>query len=162
MAIPPEFLNNDYIANFKMAQLVTGFKSAPVLKFLLSKRVKKGGKLMGAPKIEGYSFGEIIIDGVKYKSDVVISPAGVFPNWWRLEGLKLQMEDLKEYLSKAVVDVLIVGTGASGLMKVSGEVEKEMKVRGIELIALPTGEACKLYNELRDRKRVMGVFHLTC
>ncbi|MCD6363351.1 MAG: Mth938-like domain-containing protein [Synergistetes bacterium] len=117
---------------------------------------------MGAPKIDSYSFGEIIIDGVKYKSDVVVSPVGVFPNWWRLEGHKLQLEDLKDYLSKVVIDVLIAGTGASGLMKVSDEVRREMRARGIELIALPTDDACKLYNELREHKRVMGVFHLTC
>ncbi len=117
---------------------------------------------MGPPKIDKYSFGEIVIDGIRYESDVVILPEGVFSDWWRLEGHKLHLEDIREYLSKAVIDVLVVGTGASGIMKVMDEVMLEMRARGIEVIALPTGEACKVYNDLSTKKRVMGVFHLTC
>lgn len=117
---------------------------------------------MEPPRIDKYSFGEIVVDGISYNRDLVILPSGVFSNWWRLEGHKLHMEDIEDYLSKAVIDVLVIGTGINGVMKVTEEVLVEMKARGIEVVALRTPEACNLYNELRNRKRVMGVFHLTC
>ncbi|MCS7233663.1 MAG: MTH938/NDUFAF3 family protein [Synergistetes bacterium] len=117
---------------------------------------------MTPPKIEKYKFGTIVIDGIEYKSDVVVTPEGVFSDWWRIEGHKLHFEDIEEFLSKSVIDVLIVGTGASGIMKVTEDLLKELKARGIEVIALPSQEACEIYNKLKDRKRVMGVFHLTC
>lgn len=117
---------------------------------------------MAPPKIESYRFGAINIDGVEYKSDVVVTPEGVFPNWWRIEGHKLHFEDIEQFLSKSVIDILVVGTGASGVMKVTEELLRELKARGIEVIALPSGEACEVYNRLKDQKRVMGVFHLTC
>lgn len=115
-----------------------------------------------APKIDKYVFGEIVIDGVTYSSDLVITPEGVFPNWWRIEGHRLHFEDVEEYLSKVVIDVLVIGTGSSGLMKVGEEVLRELKARGIEVIVLPSKDACEAYNKLKDHKRVMGVFHLTC
>ncbi|MBC7238598.1 MAG: hypothetical protein H5T71_00675, partial [Chloroflexi bacterium] len=71
-------------------------------------------------------------------------------------------EDIREYLSKTVVDMVVVGTGANGLMKVTEEVLKELKARGIEIVVLPSHKACEVYNKLKDEKRVMGVFHLTC
>ena len=33
-----------------------------------------------APRVEAYSFGEIIIDGKRYTSDVIIRPDGVLEN----------------------------------------------------------------------------------
>lgn len=117
---------------------------------------------MVPPKIESYRFGAITIDGIEYKSDVVVTPEGVFSDWWRIEGHKLYFEDIERFLSKSIIDVLVIGTGASGVMKVTEELLKELKARGIEVIVLPSGEACGVYNKLKDKKRVMGVFHLTC
>jgi len=36
--------------------------------------------------IESYKFGEILIDGVTYTSDVIIYPDSVDFKWWRKEG----------------------------------------------------------------------------
>jgi len=44
--------------------------------------------------------------------------------------------------------VLVIGTGASGLMKVLPEVELSPEVQGIKLVARPTSEACSIYNQL--------------
>ena len=35
------------------------------------------------PQIESYSFGEVVIDGKRYRSDVIVFPDRVKPNWWR-------------------------------------------------------------------------------
>jgi hypothetical protein len=43
------------------------------------------------------------------------------------------------------------------------EVNGALKERGIKLIAQPTGEAYKTFNELlKAGKAVVGAFHLTC
>jgi hypothetical protein len=56
---------------------------------------------------------------------------------------------------------LVVGTGAEGLLPVMREVLEEAARLGIEVIALPTEEACRL---LRDEpaERVNAILHVTC
>lgn len=58
--------------------------------------------------------------------------------------------------------MVIIGTGFSGMLKVTKEVEALLSSRGIELFALPTKEAVELYNELARKKRVAVLLHLTC
>jgi len=71
------------------------------------------------------------------------------------------MEDLKEVLRERP-DVLIVGTGYSGLMRVPNEVSDYVKTMEIELIAQSTKEACKTFNRLVQSRRVVAALHLTC
>ncbi len=71
------------------------------------------------------------------------------------------MEDLKEVFQERP-EVLIVGTGYSGLMRVPNEVSDYVKTIGIELIVQSTKEACKTFNRLVQSKRVVAALHLTC
>lgn len=114
--------------------------------------------------ITSYEFGAMVVDGKRYTSDLIIFPERVFSGWWRREGHEICVEDLKEILSQTPPpEVLVVGTGYSGLVKILPEVEKVLKEHGIKLIAQPTREACKTFNELlKTGKRVVGAFHLTC
>ncbi|MGD8628620.1 MAG: MTH938/NDUFAF3 family protein, partial [bacterium] len=72
-------------------------------------------------KIEAYRFGSISIDGTAYESDLKIIEGRVVPGWWRKEGHNLLLVDIEDIL-EAGPEVLIVGQGDPGLMKVSGEV----------------------------------------
>ena len=114
--------------------------------------------------IEAYDFGVMVIDGKRYTSDLIVFPEKVLSGWWRREGHELCVEDLKGVFSHSPLpEVLVVGTGYSGLVKVLPEVEKALKERGIKLIVQPTREAYKTFNEfLRAGKLVAGAFHLTC
>jgi hypothetical protein len=114
--------------------------------------------------IDSYEFGRIVIKGKRYRSDVIIFPERVLDGWWRREGHRLYVEDLKEVLNaEPQPEVLIVGTGYSGLMKVSDEVEVLLRSRGINLIAQPTKQACQTFNELlKTGRKVVSAFHLTC
>jgi len=47
------------------------------------------------PNIDYYDFGVIIVDGRKYSRDLIITPKRIISNWWRVEGHKLCLEDLK-------------------------------------------------------------------
>ena len=42
------------------------------------------------------------------------------------------------------------------------EIKKTLESRGIEVIALPTKQAWKTYNALRETRNTVGAFHLTC
>ncbi len=112
-------------------------------------------------KIDSYHFGQIIISGKKYTSDVIIFPDRVQGDWWRDEGHELNLKDITGIMSENP-EILLVGTGASGLMRVLPEVEQEAEARIIQLIVQPTGEACDIYNQLSRVQRVVAALHLTC
>ena len=111
--------------------------------------------------IDSYSFGEITISGKRYTSDVIIFEDTIKDDWWRREGHSLDPADLSEVIS-AKPEVLVVGTGNSGLMKIPPETADFIKSKGIELIAQPTTDACQTYNKLSKSKKVIACLHLTC
>ncbi len=112
--------------------------------------------------IDFYDFGKIKINGKDYQEDVIIYPDKVFSPWWRKEGHFLEIDDLPEDVLEAKVDTIIIGTGYSGLMKVSSEVKNYFKNKKIEVIIEPTKSAWKTYNQLSKTKKVIALFHLTC
>lgn len=111
--------------------------------------------------IEFYDFGKIIIDGEEYSNDVIIYPDRVEASWWRKVGHELCLEDIKDVF-KEKPDVLVVGTGYSGLMRVLPEVEEALREKGIELKVECTKRACEVYNELSKSQKVIAALHLTC
>ncbi len=116
---------------------------------------------MVTPKIDSYQFGKIVIDGHTYHKDVMITPDGVVPNWWRREGHSLCLEDLQNLLLSPPQE-LVIGQGAYGRMAVPLQVRRELEARGIHVRTLPTGEAWRIFNELRDQGNVAAALHLTC
>jgi hypothetical protein len=59
-------------------------------------------------------------------------------------------------------EVLVVGTGAHGLMNVPPETRQATQEAGVELRIAQTDKAWRLYNDLREKRRTAGAFHLTC
>ena len=112
--------------------------------------------------IESYDFGRIVVDRKEYTTDLIIFPNRVKAGWWRKQGHRLDIEDIEEVVEERP-QVLIVGTGYSGLMKVPAETKRYLEEQGIELIIQPTKQACETYNELiQSGKRAVAAFHLTC
>lgn len=111
--------------------------------------------------INSYSFGEVTVSGKRYTSDVIIFEDTIKDDWWRKEGHSLDPDDLNEAIA-AVPEVLVVGTGNSGLMDVPPETADFIKSKGIELIVQPTAQACQTYNKLSKSKKVIACLHLTC
>lgn len=112
-------------------------------------------------RIESYKFGEIIIEGRKYKSDLIVFPDRIFDSWWRKTGHSLSKEDIEEVLSLKP-EVFIVGTGYYGLMKVPEELKRIIRDCGIELIIEKTKKAVEFYNKISPIKNTVAAFHLTC
>jgi len=112
--------------------------------------------------IEKYSFGSIIVNGKKYTRDLIIFPNKIRENWWRKEGHKLHLEDLKEVLEYKP-EILVIGTGAYGIMRVPDDVIKKLTEAGIRVIVKKTKEACEAFNTLiKEGKNVVAALHLTC
>ena len=111
--------------------------------------------------IDSYDFGRIVINGKRYNSDLIVFPDNVRDDWWRKEGHRLHVEDLKDVL-EAKPEVLVVGTGYSGLMTVPPETRNYVESEGIELIAQKTAVACKTFNRLVKSRKVVAALHLTC
>ncbi|MBA7533279.1 hypothetical protein ES705_25514 [subsurface metagenome] len=111
--------------------------------------------------IDSYQFGLIVVNGKKYTSDVIIFPDSVTDNWWRRTGHQLCLDDIVEVLAENP-QVLVVGIGASGLMKVLPEVRQLVEAQGIELIVEATDKACHTYNQFCHSRRAVAALHLTC
>ena len=111
--------------------------------------------------IQSYDFGRIVINNKEYTSDLIFSEKKICDSWWRKEGHQLCYEDLKEAI-KLKPTILIIGTGAYGLMKVAPELVKYLEEKNIQVIIKKTKEACNEYNKLYRLENVVAAFHLTC
>jgi len=112
-------------------------------------------------KIQHYSFGKITIDGKTYTSDVIIFPGRVNSSWWRKEGHFLQMDDLREVMAEKP-EVIVIGTGYSGVMKVLDEIISSLKSLKIDMHVAKTTDAVVLFNELAGKRKTVACLHLTC
>ena len=110
--------------------------------------------------IEDYSFGRIVINGKVYTSDIIITGDTVH-TWWRKQGHVLNPEDLTAIMDEPP-HTLVVGTGASGLMKIPERTVKFLESHSITLVAEKTEKAVKTFNALTGTGTKAAAFHLTC
>lgn len=109
-----------------------------------------------------YEFGLIVIDGKEYRADVIVLPSGVQSGWWRREGHSLVPEDLGAVVG-AAPEILVVGTGAYGVMTVPALTKSFLENKNIKMEAYPTRRAVARYNELAAAGvKVAAALHLTC
>lgn len=111
-------------------------------------------------QIDSYRFGEIVVGGKKYTDDLIILPERVL-SWWRKRGHAVEAADLKEVV-EAKPEILVIGTGAYGAVRVPPEVSEFLSLKGITLIALPSPQACEKYNQLCPKHHLAAAIHLTC
>jgi hypothetical protein len=112
-------------------------------------------------QIDDYRFGQITVGGKTYHKDVIILPDRLINGWWRERGHYLIVRDL-DVINFEELEILIVGLGAYNRMQVSEEVCSYLNGIGIQLIALPSREACDQFNELNGHHKVAAAIHLTC
>lgn len=112
--------------------------------------------------INSYRFGNITVKDAKYNADLIIFPDHVEDKWWRLKGHELHVSDLKSVFDYEP-EVLVVGKGAYGLMKITEEAVKLLDEKDIRVVARKTKEACEEFNFLlKEGKKVVAALHLTC
>ena len=111
--------------------------------------------------IDSYEFGRIVVDGRAFSQDIILLPDGMQDSWWRLESHRLQIPDVAAALA-AKPEVLIVGKGQPGKMQVDAALAQYLTENRIELIEVPTAQACTTFNALAGKRRVAAALHLTC
>ncbi len=114
-------------------------------------------------EINSYSFGRMTINNVVVSSDLMILPNGkIIDNWRRNQGHLLKFNDIKS-LIKSKPEILVVGTGASGMMRVAQDLLQALEKNGIMPDISPCSQAIKKFNtHAAGGKRVAACFHLTC
>ncbi|MFO8108920.1 MAG: MTH938/NDUFAF3 family protein [Thermoplasmata archaeon] len=114
---------------------------------------------MSSGWIESHSFGKIVIDGVTYRKDIILLGKKAKSDWRRKMGHFLKPEDLGIVLEYQP-ELLIIGTGSSGRMKVPENVKDRFD---FDVEVYETKKACKRYNQaLKEGLKIAGAFHLTC
>ena len=119
--------------------------------------------------IEEYKFGSITISGKTYTEDVEVRWTDEVLKWWRKESHVIDIGDLKKAVEQNP-DTIVIGTGESGLAKITERAKNFIKEKGIELIIDLTEKAVKTFNIIQGesirkegkQKKVIGLFHLTC
>ena len=98
--------------------------------------------------IDSYSFGSIQIDGRDYSGDVILLGGDVRGAWWREAGGHVYaVEDFGELLA-AAPEVVVLGTGYFGRVKVLEETLTEFADAGSEVLVERTGGAVETFNRL--------------
>ncbi len=111
-------------------------------------------------RVDGTSFGSITVDGKRYSHDVWIFADGSIRRRERDHEFTLDELDL---LLDGRPELVIVGTGQSGCVRIDEDAAREAGRRGIKIINDVTPEALKRYNEaVKTKRKVVGVFHVTC
>jgi hypothetical protein len=110
------------------------------------------------------SFGEIEIDEQRFTHDVVVEGGQVRKRRKGPSKVHRARYGHTPLSAKEAIpwssDRLVIGTGASGQLPVMAEVYAEAERRGVEILAMPTREACEL---LRDGEpSTAAILHVTC
>ncbi len=118
------------------------------------------------PKINSFSFGLIVVDGKKYRKDLVFLPDGAVRQraggFWMFGDHNIKKEEIEE-LARAGAELVIVGIGTNSKAKVSEEIQNYARELNLKLFVLPTREAVEKLNELAHQgKKVGAIIHITC
>ena len=115
------------------------------------------------PEIQSHQFGRMTISGRSFTSDLIILPTGkILDQWFRQSGHYLIYDDLKT-LIQTRPDIIVIGTGVSGRMKIDPDLLSVLKERNIDVICHETKEAVNVYNNKIQTDTNLGAgFHLTC
>jgi len=114
--------------------------------------------------VEKFSFGSIQIDGMIYEYDLIIDRGEVRK---RKKKASKRYRDAYGHTPVSVEESipwqcrrLVVGTGAEGRLPVMPEVQKDARLRKVELVVLPTEDAIAILN--RGDPHTNAILHVTC
>jgi hypothetical protein len=118
------------------------------------------------PKIDKTRFGSITIAGERYEHDVLIRLDGKVEK--RKKKLSKEIYGTSHIISMAEAEQvyeggarwIIIGTGQSGMAKLSDEAAQFFKEKGCQMTMLSTPEAIRCWNETEGDG--IGLFHVTC
>ena len=110
--------------------------------------------------IQFVKFGEVMVDGKVYYSDMIV--------WWDGEKefvTKTHILDMQAFsrLLRKKPDIVVVGTGQQGCVRISDDVRERARDRGIKIFEETSAKAADIFNGLvATGKRVVAFIHTTC
>jgi hypothetical protein len=117
-------------------------------------------------KIDGTEFGSITIDGEAYPHDVLIRASGEIRKRKKKLSKKyygtshiVSLEEA-EFIYEKGSELLIVGTGQDGNLRLSPEAAAFFDQKGCQVLAEPTPHAIATFNRTKGHKTAL--FHVTC
>jgi hypothetical protein len=118
------------------------------------------------PKIDKTKFGSITIAGERYEHDVLIRLDGTVKK--RKKKLSKEIFGTSHSISLAEAGYvyeegakrIIIGTGQSGMVKLSDEAAVFFQQKKCQVELLPTPQAIQRWNEMG--RKTIGLFHVTC
>jgi hypothetical protein len=111
-------------------------------------------------EINSTSYGQITIDGKKYDHDVWIFPDDTIKR--RTTDHQFTREEF-ELLIQKKPEIIVIGTGQSGVLTVGEESRNAAREKNIHLMIAKSPDAAKIFNELKkNRKMVAAAIHITC
>ena len=118
------------------------------------------------PKINQTKFGSITIAREIFDHDVIIQLDGSVKK--RKKKLSKEVFGTSHIISLAEAEYvyeggarwILIGTGQSGMAKLSAEADEFFHQKGCQVTLLPTPEAVRCWNESAEAG--IGLFHVTC
>jgi hypothetical protein len=118
------------------------------------------------PRIDKTRFGSITVEGERFRHDILVRLSGEVQA--RAKELSKAVYGTSHRISLAEaqhvyqegVKRLIVGTGLTGLTKLSEEAAEYLQAEGCRVDLDPTRRAIKVWNEAEGA--VVALFHITC
>ena len=111
-------------------------------------------------RIDSTSFGDVIVDGKTYYSDVTV--------WWNGKvdfRDKMHVFGMKEFLRivEKKPEAVVLGTGQHGVVQVPDEVMEAADKHKIDLFIETSPKAIKIFNSfITEGKKAVAVIHSTC
>lgn len=118
------------------------------------------------PKIDKTKFGSITVSGKKYENDILIRLDGAVEK--RKKKLSKEIYGTShiislaeaEYVYEKSAEIIIIGSGQTGMVKLSDEATDFFQEKQCRVELLPTPVAIEHWNKAKGR--TIGLFHITC
>lgn len=116
-----------------------------------------------------YRFGMVKFDDREYSHDIVVHTDGNVKKRDKGHSKRkygtshILCADEIEILLDENPEVLVVGCGQVGVLKVGEDARKILAAKNVDLVDLPTQKATDEFNRLKNKgRRVAAIIHVTC
>ena len=117
-----------------------------------------------SPRITRLSWGRLDVDDGSFR-DAKLFPGGSRGWNWNETGTRhtpgIQPADVEELLEHGAA-VVVLSSGFYERLGVCSETLRMLEDKGVSAHVLPTEDAVRLYNELREHEMVGALIHSTC
>lgn len=118
-----------------------------------------------SPCITALAWGRIEVEGAGTFKDAKVFPGGAREWDWKETGTThkpgILPADVAELLDHGATTI-VLSQGVLSWLHVCPQTLRLAAERHVRTHVLPTPKAVELYNQLRDREQVAGLFHTTC